>query len=364
MYPVAIGIVGCGTISTVYAQAGRIFPSITVAACADLDDQRARDLAEKNGIPLACSVADLLHDPTIAIVINLTVPNAHAEIALAALEAGKAVYNEKPLAISREDARRMLDLAAAKGLRVGCAPDTFLGGGLQTCRALIDAGAIGRPVGAHAAILGSGPESWHPNPDFFYQEGAGPLFDMGPYYLTALATLLGPARSVSGSARITHAERTIGSGPREGERIPVTTPTHVTALVEYDEAVATLTTSFDTAEGYAPKLEIYGTEGSLILPDPNTFGGPVRLRRRGGEWEEVPIAHGYTENSRGIGVADMAAAMLAGRPHRASGELAFHILDTMHAIYESAAAGRRIALTDGPARPAALPVGWPEGAEQ
>lgn len=361
MPPVSIGIIGCGTISTIYAQAGQTFPNITVAACADLDDQRARDLAAQHGIPLACSVADLLRDPAISIVVNLTVPSAHAEIGLAALEAGKSIYNEKPLAISREDARRMLDLAATQGLRVGCAPDTFLGGGLQTCRALIDAGAIGRPVAAHAAILGSGPESWHPNPDFFYREGAGPLFDMGPYYLTALATLLGPAHSVSGSTRITHAERTIGSGARTGERISVTTPTHVTALVEYAEAVATLTASFDTAEGYSPKLEIYGTAGSLTLPDPNTFGGPVRLRRRDGAWEEIAITHGYTENSRGIGVADMALAMTSGQPHRAAGELAYHVLDTMHAIYESAATGRRIALTGGPARPAALPVGWPEG---
>lgn len=364
MHPTNVGIVGCGNISAIYAQAGRTFPAIAVAACADIDPERASALAEKYGIPRACSVAELLADPAIAIVINLTVPLAHAEIGLAALEAGKSVYNEKPLTISREDARRMLDLAAAKGLRVGCAPDTFLGGGLQTCRALIDAGAIGRPVAATAAILGSGPERWHPGPDFFYREGAGPLFDMGPYYLTALATLLGPARSVSGSARITHAERTIGSGPRQGERIPVTTPTHVTALVEYDEAVATLAASFDTAEGYLPRLEIFGTEGSLRLPDPNTFGGPVLLRRGGGEWEEVAIAHGYTENSRGIGVADMALAMAEGRPHRASGELAFHVLDTMHAIYESAEAGRRIAITSGRERPAALPAGWPEGAER
>lgn len=362
MDPVQVGIVGCGNISAIYAQAGRTFPALTVAACADLDEERARALAEKYGIPRVCTVAELLHDPALAIVVNLTVPSAHAEVGIAALEAGRSLYNEKPLAISREDARRMLETAAARGLRVGCAPDTFLGGGLQTCRALIDAGAIGRPVGAYAAILGSGPERWHPSPDFFYREGAGPLFDMGPYYLTALAALLGPARSVSGSARITHAERTIGSGPREGEGIPVTTPTHVTALVEYDEAVATLTCSFDTAEGYTPRLEIFGSEGSLRLPDPNTFGGPVWLRRRGGEWEQVPIAHGYTENSRGIGVADMAYAIAAGRPHRASGELAYHVLDTMHAIYESADEGRRIVITSGGARPDALPVGWPQGA--
>lgn len=363
MQPVNVGIVGCGTISPIYAKAGSVFPQLAIVACADLDEGRAQALAAKHNIPRACSVAELLRDPAIAIVVNLTVPDAHAEVGLAALEAGKSIYNEKPLAISRADARQMLDLAAARGLRVGCAPDTFLGGGLQTCRALIDAGAIGRPVAAHAAILGSGPERWHHSPDFFYRAGAGPLFDMGPYYLTALAALLGPAQAVSGSARITHAERTIGAGPREGERIPVTTPTHVTALVEYAEAVATLTASFDTAEGYSPRLEIYGSEGSLRLPDPNGFGGPVLLRRRDGEWQEVPIAHGFTENSRGIGVADMALAIAAGRPHRASGELAYHVLDTMHAIYESADAGRRIAITSGHERPAALPLGWPEGAE-
>jgi predicted dehydrogenase len=361
MEPVAVGIIGTGNISSIYMQAGKPFPILRIVACADLEPERARAQAEKFGLSRACSVDELLRDPAIDIVVNLTVPLAHAEVALAAVEAGKHVYNEKPLAVRREDARRLLDLAAARGLRVGCAPDTFLGGGLQTCRALIDQGAIGRPVGAFAAMLASGPESWHPSPDFFYQEGAGPLFDMGPYYLTALATLLGPARAVSGSARTTHAERVIGSGPRAGEKIRVTTPTHVTALIEYEEAVATLTTSFDIGHGYAPRLEIYGTEGSLRLPDPNTFGGPVQIKR-GAEWEEVPIAHGYTENSRGIGVADMAYAIRDGRPHRASGELAFHVLDTMHTIYAAAEAGRRLDLAAGPERPAALPIGWPEGA--
>jgi predicted dehydrogenase len=359
--PLSVGIVGCGTISSIYAQAGQRFPILTIAACADLDPARAEALAAQHGIPRACSVADLLSDPTIALVINLTIPDAHAVVGLAALEAGKSLYNEKPLAISRADAQRMLDLAAEKGLRVGCAPDTFLGGGLQTCRALIDAGTIGQPVAAHAAILGSGPESWHHNPDFFFRTGAGPLFDMGPYYLTALSTLLGPARTVSGSTRITHAERTIGAGPRQGERIAVTTPTHVTALIEYDTAVATLTASFDTAEGYTPQLVIYGSAGSLRLPDPNTFGGPVQVRRTGGEWEDVPIDHGYIENSRGIGVADMAYAMYEGRPHRASGELAYHVLDIMHAVYESAETGRRIDVQSACERPAALPAVWPEG---
>jgi predicted dehydrogenase len=362
MEHVAVGIIGCGNISSIYMQAGRPFPILKIVACADLEPERARAQAEKYGIPRPCSVAELLADPAVAVVVNLTVPLAHAEVALAALEAGKHVYNEKPLAVSRDDARRMLERAAARGLRVGCAPDTFLGGGLQTCRALIDQGAIGRPVAAMAAMLSSGPERWHPNPDFFYREGAGPLFDMGPYYLTALAALLGPARTVSGSARVTHPQRVIGSGPRQGEPIPVATPSHVTALLEYDEAVATLTTTFDVAEGYGPRLEIFGTEGSLRLPDPNTFGGPVQLKRRDAEWEEVPIAHGYTENSRGIGVADMAYAIAEGRPHRASAELAFHVLDTMHSIYESAETGRRVALASSCERPAALPVGWPAGA--
>jgi predicted dehydrogenase len=358
--PINIGIIGCGTISSIYMEMGKLFPSLHVTACADIDEERARAQAAKHDIPNVYTVAELLADPAIDIVINLTIPQAHAEVALAALEAGKSVYNEKPLAISREDARRTLDVAAARGLRVGCAPDTFLGGGLQTCRALIDQGVIGRPVGANAAIYGSGPESWHHNPDFFYQEGAGPLFDMGPYYLTALATLLGPAMAVSGSARITRSERTIGSGPRAGERIAVTTPTHVTALIEYQECVATLTTSFDTAEGYTPRLEIFGSEGSLRLPDPNSFGGPVQLRLKGGEWQEVPIEHGFTSNSRGIGVADMAFAMAEGRPHRASGELAYHVLDTMHVIYEAAEQGRRLAPQSRCERPAALPVEWPE----
>jgi predicted dehydrogenase len=359
MQPLNIGIVGCGTISSIYMQMGKLFPSIHVTACADIDEERARSQAAKYGVPKACTVAELLADPEIGIVINLTIPQAHAEVAMAAIGAGKSVYNEKPLTISRGDARRLLDEAGARGLRVGCAPDTFLGGGLQTCRALLDAGAIGRPVAANAAIYGSGPEGWHPNPDFFYQEGAGPLFDLGPYYLTALTMLLGPATGVSGVTRITHAERTIGSGPRAGEKIPVTTPTHVTALIEYGEVAANLTASFDTAEGYTPRLELFGTEGSLRLPDPNTFGGPAFIRKRGGDWEEVPIHHGFTENSRGIGVADMAFAIAEGRPHRASGDLAYHVLDVMHVIYEAADAGRRIAPESTCERPAALPVAWP-----
>lgn len=359
--PLTVGVIGCGNISSIYLQAPKTFPILNIVACADLDQSRAEAQAAKFGIARACSVADLLADPAIAIVINLTIPAAHGEVALAVLGAGKSVYNEKPLAISRADAQRMLAIAAERGLRVGCAPDTFLGGGLQTCRALIDAGAIGRPVAAMAHYLARGMETWHPDPTFFYQPGAGPLFDMGPYYLTALASLLGPARTVSGNTKITHAQRTITSQPRAGETITVNTPTHVTAIIEYASgAVATLITSFDLAEGYTPQLLIYGTAGSLRLPDPNTFGGPVQLKPAGEkEWQEVPILHGHTANSRGIGTADMAMAMREGRPHRASGELAYHVLDTMHAIYDSSAAGRVVTIESSCARPEALPAVWP-----
>jgi predicted dehydrogenase len=276
------------------------------------------------------------------------------------------VYNEKPLAIERADARRMLDLAALNGLRVGCAPDTFLGAGLQTCRKLLDDGAIGEPVAATAFMLGHGPEGWHPNPDFFYQYGAGPMFDMGPYYLTALIAMLGPVRRVTGSARISFPERTISSQPHHGEKIAVNTPTHISGVLDFASGpVATLVTSFDVWHAQVPRIEIYGSLGTLSLPDPNTFGGPVRLRLAGDEhWREVPLTHAHAENSRGIGVADMAYGLRDGRPHRASGDLAFHVLDLMHAFHDASHEGRHIDITSVCERPAALPVGWPESVER
>jgi predicted dehydrogenase len=364
--PVNVGIVGCGNISGIYLEAGQKFDILNIVACADIDLERARAQAAKYGVPKACSVAELLADPAIEVVINLTVPGAHAEVALAALEAGKSVYNEKPLAIEREDAQRMLALAEQKGLLVGCAPDTFLGGGLQTCRALIDAGTIGVPVAATAFMLSHGPEGWHPNPDFFYQRGAGPMFDMGPYYLTALTTLLGPVRRVTGSAQISFPERTITSQPLHGTVIKVNTPTHVAGVLDFASGpVATIVTSFDVWGGEVPRLEIYGSLGSLSLPDPNTFGGPVRVRLAGEkEWREVPIAHGYTANSRGLGVADMAYAIRTGRPHRASGKLAYHVLDLMHAFHDASREGRHIDMASTMERPAALPEVWPGDVEQ
>jgi predicted dehydrogenase len=358
-----VGLIGCGVISDIYLENGKTLESIDMVACADLLPERAQAKAAQHGVPKAYTVEELLQDPEVEAVLNLTIPKAHAEIGLAALEGGKAVYNEKPLAIEREDARRMLELASAKGLRIGCAPDTFLGGGLQTCRKLIDDGWIGEPVAATAFMLGHGPESWHPDPDFFYQRGAGPMFDMGPYYLTALTTLLGPVRRVTGSARISFPERTILSQPKYGQTINVTTPTHVAGIMDFASGtVGTIITSFDVWAAELPRIEIYGTLGSMSLPDPNTFGGPVRIRRAGSkEWSEVPLAYGYAKNSRGLGLADMAAAMKSGRPHRANGEVAFHVLDLMHAFHDASSEGRHVELSSTMERPAPLPLGLLEG---
>jgi predicted dehydrogenase len=357
-----VGVVGCGTISKIYLDNCRRFDALQAVACADIDLERAQAKAAEYGIE-ALPVAALLADPAIELVLNLTIPQAHGEIGLAALEAGKSVYNEKPLALGREEGRRMLDLARERELLVGCAPDTFLGGGLQTCRQLIDEGAIGTPVAATAFMLGHGPEGWHPNPDFFYQPGAGPLFDMGPYYLTALISLLGPVRRVTGSARISFPERTIGSEPLRGQKIAVNTPTHVAGVLDFVSGpVATLVTSFDVWAADVPRIEIYGSEGTLGVPDPNTFRGPVRLRRAGEkEWSEVPLSHGYTDNSRGLGVADLAEALRAGRPHRASGELAYHVLDLMHAFHDASREGRHIEPASTCERPAPLPASRREG---
>jgi predicted dehydrogenase len=359
--PTKIGIVGCGNISSVYLRVCPTFDILEVAACADVVEERAVAQAAKFNVPKACSVAELLEDPEIAIVVNLTVPGAHADIALRALRAGKSVYNEKPLALTRDEGQQILRLAADQGLRVGCAPDTFLGGGLQTCRKLIDDGWIGTPVAATAFMLGHGPENWHPDPDFFYQPGAGPLFDMGPYYLTTLIALLGPVRRVTGSARITFPERVIGSEPKRGTMIQVNTPTHVAGVLDFTAGpVATLVTSFDVWAAEVPRIEIYGTAGTLSLPDPNTFDGPVRVRRAGAEaWSTVPLTHGYTENSRGIGVADMAYGLQSGRAHRAGGELAYHVLDIMHALHDASRAGRHSELASQCARPAPLPLDLP-----
>jgi predicted dehydrogenase len=358
---VNIGVIGCGKISSIYFENCAKFAMLHVVACADLDMGRAREKAAQHAIR-ACSVEELLADPRIEIIINLTIPAAHAKVAMAAITANKSVYNEKPLAIQREEARQMLAAARAGGVLIGGAPDTFLGGGLQTCRLLIDEGAIGLPIAASAFMLNHGHEHWHPDPNFYYQPGGGPLFDMGPYYLTALISLLGPVRRVTGSTRITFPQRTITSEPHYGEKITVNTPTHIAGVLDFaNGAIGTIVTSFDVWASELPHIEIYGTEGTLSIPDPNTFGGPVRLRRAGAnEWTNVPLTHSYTGNSRGLGIADMADALRSGRPHRANGELAYHVLDIMCAIHDASREGRHIELASTCSRPDPLSPGLRE----
>ena len=353
-----VGVVGCGNISSAYLSIAKRWEIIEIAAVADLVTERAQAQAEEYEIPKVCSVEEMLADPEIEIILNLTIPIAHAEVALAALEAGKHIYNEKPLAISREDGQRIVALAAEKGLRVGGAPDTFMGAGIQTCRKLIDDGWIGEPIGAAAFMLCHGHESWHPDPEFYYKAGGGPMFDMGPYYLTALVSLIGPVKRVSGSTRITFPERTITSEGKYGQQIEVDVPTHIAGIMDFaNGAIGTITTSFDVWAAELPRIEIYGTAGSLSVPDPNGFGGPVRVQRASGSWTEMPLTHGNDENSRSIGVADMAYGVRSGRPHRANGELTFHVLDLMHAFHEASDSGTRVELGSTCERPAPLPLG-------
>jgi predicted dehydrogenase len=359
---IGVGVIGCGVISGIYLENCQRFSALNVVSCADREMDRARARAVQYGVPKACTVEELLSDSTISIVINLTIPKAHAEIALAAVRAGKSVYNEKPLTISREEGQQLLVEARDRKVLVGSAPDTFLGAGLQTCRKLIDDGAIGTPVAATAFMLCHGHESWHPDPDFYYQPGGGPMFDMGPYYLTALVSLLGPVQRVTGSTRTTFPERTITSKPKYGNTIVVNTPTHVVGVLDFASgAIGTLVTSFDVWAAQVPPIEVYGSEGTLSVPDPNSFGGSVRLRSAGArEWSEVPLTHSNSQNSRGLGVADMAQALGSGRPHRANGKLAYHVLDIMHAIHTASTEGRHIELTTLCDRPAPLPPGLAE----
>ena len=354
--PVRVGVIGLGAISPIYLKNLSTWPQARVVACADALPGRAEARAQEYGVR-ALGVDDLLAAEDIDLVLNLTVPAAHAEIAERALLAGKHVYNEKPLAIDLRPARALLDLARERGLLVGCAPDTFLGAGQQTCRGVLDGGELGAPVAASAQMLGSGPESWHPNPHFFFQPGAGPLFDIGPYYLSALVNLLGPVRRVSGLARASFPERVVGSGPKAGQTIPVNTPTHVAGVLEFlSGTLTTLTTSFDVPQHDRSDIQLYGSLAQLDVPDPNTFGGPVRVRGREGDWRDVPLRRPHARNSRGLGLADLARAIREGGQPRASGELAYHVLETMHALLEAAQEGRAVEVHSRPERPAPLPA--------
>ncbi len=360
--PVKTAVIGCGVISSIYLQNATTWDILDVVACSDLDMVRAASQADKYHIPRAIPVGEVLADPDIELVINLTIPAAHSEVGLAALRAGKSIYSEKPLATCREDGQRLLEEARARGLRVGCGPDTFLGGGLQTCRKLIDQGKLGQPVGIMAHMLTRGPDYWHPDPEFFFKPGAGPLFDMAPYYLTALIALCGPVRRVTGSARITYPERTIKSGPKGGTKIRVEAPTTVASVLDFASGpIATLVTSFDYCNRMSASVEIMGSEGVLSAPDPNTYAGPVRLRRAFEDNAcEMPLAFAHTENSRSIGVADMAYAIRTGRRHRANGDMAFHVLDVMCAILEASNMGQHVYLKSTCERPAPLSEGMGE----
>jgi predicted dehydrogenase len=362
---VRVGVVGCGAISGAYLGMAKNFPVVEIAACADINSDAAQARAKEFGVPRVLGVDELLRDESIEIILNLTVPKAHVPIGLRAVEAGKHTYAEKPLGVNREEGRRLLDAARRLGVRVGCAPDTFLGAGLQTARKLIDDGAIGRPVAFTAFMLCPGHESWHPSPEFYYEIGGGPMFDMGPYYLTALLNLLGPVKRFGGAASIAIPQRTITSEPKRGQVIQVETPDHVAGTIEFEcGAVGVIMTSFATRfgtyDGEQP-ITIYGTEGTIRVPDPNQFDGPVHLRRAADEeWREVPHAF-ISDYGRSVGLADMACALRAGRPHRASGEQAFAVLDLMQGLIDSSAQGVMLSPTTRYDRPAPMRADLPFG---
>lgn len=352
---VGVGVVGCGTISEIYLTNLARWGNLRLVAVADLFPAAAERRGAQFGVP-AVPVPQLLADPAVEVVLNLTVPKAHAEVSLAAIAAGKSVHVEKPLATTLADGQRVVEAARRQGVLLGCAPDTFLGGGLQTCRVLVDAGAVGTPVAAAGVMQTAGHERWHPQPDFYYQPGGGPMLDMGPYYLTALVNLLGPVRRVTGSVRASFPERTIGSEPRRGQRIAVEVPTHQAALLDFASGpIATLVTSFDSIPGDTPDLDLFGSAGTLLMPDPNTFGGPVRLRAaQGAEWQEIPVTRPDTDNSRGRGLADLADALRTGRAPRASGDLALHVLEVMLAVETASREGRHVEIASTVERPAVL----------
>ncbi len=355
-----IGIIGCGMISDTYFKAARTFNILEVVACADSFPEFAQAKTELYNVP-CMTVDELLAKPEIEIVLNLTPPKVHLEITLEILKGGKHVYSEKPLGINSEEAAQIMALTKGKALRIGCAPDTFLGGGQQTARKMIDDGRIGKPIAGTAIIMSRGPEKWIQAP-FFYDIGAGPMLDVGPYYITALINMLGPARSVT-AATCKGSETRVGGPDTVPHVYPINVTTHLTGVVEFHcGTLITVITSFEVYKhGHTP-IEIYGSEGSLQVPDPNTFDGQVRVFRDGyDDWKPVPLSHIYTENSRSIGVADMAYAMQSGRKHRANGELANHALEIMLAFDTSSHLGKKVEMTTICKRPAPLPLGLKHG---
>ncbi|NTG75429.1 Gfo/Idh/MocA family oxidoreductase [Agrobacterium rhizogenes] len=355
MEKVGIGIIGCGNISGAYLKAMKSFPILDIKGVADLNRELAEAKAAEFGLK-AVDVAALFADPSIEIIVNLTIPKAHVAVGLQALDAGKHTYSEKPLGINFAEGKKLADAAAAKGLRIGAAPDTFLGGGHQTARAIIDEGAIGIPVGGTATFMCPGHERWHPNPAFYYEVGGGPMLDMGPYYITDLVNLLGPVSQVAGFTVTPRKERIITNEPRNGEHIPVHVPTHVAGVMAFASgAVVQIGMSFDVAGHKHVPLEVYGTEGTLIVPDPNHFGGEVEYLRKGGQFEGREVTAPYADgNYRSLGVADLAHAIRSNRPHRANGSLALHVLEVMEAFQTASDTGRTVTISTQTERPAPL----------
>jgi len=365
-----IGIVGCGKISGIYIEnlTGMFSNKVKLNAVTDLDYKRAVLASKEHNLRHINTINDMVNDPDIDIILNITQPLAHFDVAMQVVTGGKHIYIEKPLCVKREEAVELLKAAEVKNVRVGGAPDTFLGPGIQTCRKIIDDGWIGRPIAANAFMMNHGHEHWHPNPEFYYKTGGGPMFDMGPYYLTALISLLGPVSRVSGSAQKIHRERLITSDPHNGEIIKVDVPTHIAGVMDFlSGVVGVIVTSFDVFNHSLPCIEIYGTEGTLQVPDPNYFRGEVKLRRfREEEWYSVPLLlkspdnsidknnWGRLNNLRGIGIADMAEAIVEGRPHRTSAEMMFHVLDVMQSIHEASASGKYCELKSTCKRPEPL----------
>ncbi len=343
-----IGMVGVGDISGIYLEnITKVFKGIKLLAVCDKVHEKAAAAQEKYSVPkLYNTMEELFSDPEIDIVLNLTRPYEHYEVTNAALNAGKHVYSEKPLGATWEEGLALAKLAQEKNLFLGGAPDTFLGAGIQTCRRIIDSGLIGTPIGANAALVCHGHESWHPDPAFYYQHGGGPMLDMGPYYITALINLMGGATHVTGVTRTSFPTRTITSEKKFGTVVKVETPTHINGIIEFGNgAVGTIITTFDVYNTEPPRLEIYGTEGTLYVPDPNTFGGTVKLLRpEEGAVREMPLLYGYAQNSRGLGLADMARAIESGRPARASHKQTLHVLEIMTAFQRSSDQRRSIAL--------------------
>ena len=355
MKRVGIGVIGCGVISGAYLKAAQGFPILDIRGLADAVPAAAEARAKEFGLR-AVSVDALLADPTIEIVLNLTVPKAHVEVGLQALDAGKHVYSEKPLGVRFKDGKKLVDRAAKKGLRVGSAPDTFLGGAHQTCRKLIDAGKIGDPVGGTAYFMCPGHERWHPAPDFYYQVGGGPILDMAPYYLTDLVNLLGPVACVAAITSMPKPTRTITSQPRYGQKIPVEVQTHAAGTLQFvSGAIVQMSMSFDVPTHRHLPIEIYGSKGTLVVPDPNWFGGQIEFAAEKDKWQDLKTELPYADgNYRSIGLADMAHAIRSNRPHRASGDLALHVLEVMEAFGKSSDKRRAVDIATRPDRPAPL----------